>query len=119
MKFSFSSKTLIEAVGDIISGYTEQGDTITVIIVYDGPEKPRLAIKTKTYSTELKQWETKPFDLTSYLPETFKQVYDELAGTMVSSNYFSWTDYIEEDILPKIAEIADCSGRQIVKEVVI
>lgn len=109
MNKTFDARDLLEAVGDVVTGFTDQGDTLVLKVRYHGFRRPDVSLVPHSFSSEHKSSNKVPISITHLLHPELQWTHPD-SGEITS--YQSWSDYIETFVGPEIQQIVE-TGRRI------
>ncbi len=116
-KGKFDTRTWHEIVGDLIIERTSQGDTIELIIKYNGTSKPNVTLKFHSMDPD-KQSYNKEEEISDWLPSVpYYDLIDDTTGKPLEGElrrgFSDWRTYMTDahGMGPEIQRITKTGGR--------
>lgn len=114
-KNRFDNRTWVEIVGDLVSARTSQGDSIKLVVKYNGSKKPNVWLEFSTYDSE-KKYLPNIEEITDWVDATpYYEIMDDSTGKPIPGDTrrgsSSWDEYINVRFGPLVKSIVESGGR--------
>lgn len=121
-KNRFDQRTWAEIVGNLVTERTSQGDSIKMLIKYNGSEKPSVWLQFATYDPD-KKGLANIEEITDWLDSSYSyDLIDDSTGKPAVGEYrrgySSWQEYIDILLGPTVQQISKSGGRNFTYEVI-
>lgn len=120
MKNRFDTRSWVEIVEELKTERTLPGDSVKLLITYNGTSKPQVCLEFMTTDPEKKKYDSLE-DITDWLPDKpYYDVLDDTTGKPMEGEFrrgSDWLNFIDSDFGPVIQKIFKSGGRAFSYEV--
>ena len=123
-KNRFDPRNWVEVVSNLITERTSPGDSIKLLIHYNGTIKPNVWLEFSTYDSEKKRYEPKE-EITDWVDDKpYYEIKDDSTGRPIEGEVrrgsSDWVEYMEgiSGVGPEIQKMIKTGGRNFSYEVI-
>jgi hypothetical protein len=115
-KHRFDTRTWVEIVGDLVISHTSQGDSVKLLVKFNGSNKPSVWLDFVTFDPDKKSKPSRE-EITDWIDDTpYYQVIDDSSGKPIPGEMqkgnSNWREYVDVRFGPLVQSIIKSGGRQ-------